>query len=320
MVMRLAVLLAMVSIGCSTNDADILPDSGDNGDDLDIGEADIPPDQLSETDLPAVEDDAGGGETLYDIGPRCPPEVMPTTPRADGVAYYGPQYPMTYVEVITGADAVPAEPNTPFTARWTGIRRLATPITRSCLDAFVTDPPGIPCQVDTVIELTMTDDTLVEILVGLAFEDLAPFADGRAVSVLLGRTADVPVAEPSPTRELGIREGETGPLLLAVASSASVHGPGEGSTWDDIATGFGNSGCVAERDSCLRVFVSGSLVVTTPGGESTLEPGESVLVPSRGFTYRVTHRRSVARVYYVFPHECTDISADMRCAEMVRMP
>ena len=290
MLLRLAVLLAMVTMGCSNSDPDILPDTGGTSPD--------------------------GAWHLHT--PRCPTEVMSTTFEGAGAADYVPQYPMTYVEVITGANEVPS---TPFTAQWTGIRRLAPPITRPCLEAFVTEPPGLPCQVDTVLSLTLADDTLVEILVGLPFEKLEPFADGRTVSVLLGPANSASVPDAGMSRQLEMRdENEAGALLLAVESGASLYGGLPSWTWDDFNFGFDETICATERDSCMRVFISRKLMTSKVGEAAWYEPGRSVWVGSRGLTYLITYRRGVERAYGVFPAECADLSLATSSVEMVREP
>ncbi len=287
--MRVAALLAIVALGCAG---------------------------CSNTDQPDP-------DLLYGIAHACPAGVVAATSPEAGTRL---QYPMTYVAVVAGT-----EPASPFAAEWTGIRRLETPIVRECLDAFVTDPPGLPCRVETVVELTLADDTLLEIAVGLAFEDLAPFADGRSVSVLLGEmismTGGVPVTNPS--RQLEIREGDTGPLLAAIGREpADVYGSAGtdslddvGWIWDGVQLGFGDILCVTEGDFCRRVHASRALTVTTPGATESLEPGDSVQVTSGGLDYRVTFRRGTERLYGVIPGgECGDRTWPTASVELVRLP
>ena len=229
------------------------------------------------------------------------------------MASHFPMDPTTYVDVMTGADAV-ARPPEPFAARWTGIRRLDPPITRDCLPAFVTDPAGIPCQVDSVIELTLGGDTLIEVAVGLAFEDLEPFADGRAVTVLLDRSDFYGVPSGSLQWSLEIRDADAGPLLLAVRNFSSfVMGrpwslTESAWTWDDLELAYGEFLCATERDPCMRVFVSRPLAVTSSGSVVTIEPAEEATVASGGFDYRVTHRRAVERLYGVFESRTPDLA------------
>jgi hypothetical protein len=281
--------MAIVALGCSVSD---------NGDDVD-------------------------GDLLYGIAPACPAEVVAVASPEAGTRL---QYPMTYVEVITGT-----EPASPFTARWTGIRRLDPPIVRQCLAAFVTDPPGIPCQVDTVVELTLTDGTLLEIVVGLEFEDLEPFADGRTVSVLLGEDLSVPSEGEAmnPTRPLEIRDGDSGPVILVIGREPDEnHGlaglrtlVGVFWTWDDVQATFGDIICVTEGDFCRRVHGSRELLVSSRGSTAILAPGESVGVASRGLNYRVTYRRGVERLEGAIPGgECGDYTPPTASAEMVRVP
>lgn len=308
--MRVLVLLAIATAGCSTNDAyDGVP--GDGGD--------VPDDSSPDIDAPAEDAEASDLDAWYASMPRCPDDVI----EPEEGMFRRPQYPASYLEVVTGADDVPREE--PFAATWTGIRRLDPPITRDCLPAFVTDPPGPPCRVDTVIGLTLTDGTPVEIVVGLAFEDLEPFASARPVTVRLGWRSDDQAALPSPTGSLEIRDGDAGSLLLAVRYVRyRVPNPsplaGVNWTWDDLELAYGDFLCVTEPDPCRRVFASRLLVLTSAGGASTLEPSEPATVGSGGFAYRVTLRRALERMYGVFEGECADATDTAESVELVRLP
>ncbi|MBI5489177.1 MAG: hypothetical protein HY905_17710 [Deltaproteobacteria bacterium] len=287
---RLLAVLAIAAMGCSAEDADRDPDA------------------------------TGDLDAWYASMPRCPDEVVGGFP--DSMMNHFPMYPMSYVDILTGAEAVPSGA---FEATWTGIRRLDPPIVRDCLPAFVTDPPGIPCRVDTVIQLALADGMPVEVVAGLAFEELEPLADGRAVTVLLGRVMNDLEPDRSPGWSVEIREAGAGPLLVAVRNVRYyVSGPhpltGVTWSWDDIELAYGDTSCVTEQDPCQRVFASRPLVATSPEGVLTLEPGEGATVASGAYRYRVTHRRAVERLYHVFRYECADLTDTTESVALIRLP
>ena len=304
--------------------------------DADGGVIDAGPDAAPAQEPRADGGDAGEGGTpgerwdrlapdagWYLTSPRCPEEVLPMR-QGSGALDRLPQYPMTYVEVIRGAEGLPT---TAFNARWMGLRKLAAPKVRECLPAFVTNPAGLPCQVDTVLELTTGSGSRVEILLGLPHGDLARFADGRSVSVLVGPPEGLHAHAPPPFRRLEIRDAPDGALLVAVAARATF-GPVApaldrltGWSWDELTLSFDQLHCVAERDSCLRVFVSRKLTAAAPGAAAMhLDPGQSAVLSSKGHSYRVTHRSGIERVYGVFLRECADRGAPSFAAELIQLP
>jgi hypothetical protein len=286
------------------------PDRADAGD---AGEGGAPGERWD-----ALSADAG----WYLTSPRCPEEVLPMR-QGSGAADRIPGYPITYVEVIRGAEGLPT---TAFSARWTGLRKLATAKVRPCLPAFVTNPPGLPCQVETVLELTTSSGSRIEILLGLPHDDLARFADGRGVSVLIGPAQGAPGSPPPPYGPLEIRDSEGGTLLVAVAMSEGFAGPKSlqlsGWSWDEMMLSFDQLHCVAERDSCLRVFVSRKLTAAAKGAAATqLDPGQSATLSSKGHSYRVTYRSGIERAYGVFSRECADLGpGPSYAAELIQLP
>ena len=145
------------------------------------------------------------------------------------------------------------------------------------------------------------------------------------MTVRLGRRSDDQAALPSPTGSLEVRDGDAGPLLLAVRYVRyRVPNPsplaGVNWTWDELELAYGDLLCVSERDACLRVFASRSLLVRSGGAEATLEPGEPATVGSGGFDYRVTLRRALERVYGVFGGECADATDTAESVDLVRLP
>lgn len=313
--LRPAITLVLL-LGCGDELAERSTDGGEETSSLGPAEAEVAPvDEATKADTAIdASPDAGPGG-WYLTAPRCGGELLPAGSTSGGGSNV-PQHPLTYVDVIEGAERVPSAT---FPARWSGLRKLAAPEVRRCSAAFLSTPAGLPCSVDTVIELTTTAGGKIEILIGLAHADLARFADGRDVSVLLGPITSSP--EGSPSRSLEIREGQAGALLVAVHVAPPSTTKLEAVRWDDLQLSFGEPDCVTERDSCARVFVSHKLAVTTSASTQQLAPGQSADVRSKEHGYRLTYRRGVDRAYGVSgERECADLSFVSAGAELVQLP
>jgi hypothetical protein len=220
---------------------------------------------------------------------------------------------------ILPKDAYEPTGDTFVTATWEGVRRLIEPYQLDCLENFITDPPGLPCSVDTVLDLRLQDNSSISFLLGVEEEDLADVPIGTLVEY--STTYRVWDLEPWDFGgiSLVIRRPGDGVLILAAIG------------WDNLdyndRHSFGSI-AVEPRDdfvcyymeymNCKHYGVS-PVSVIYGSDEHRVEPGESIVVPTSDGDYRVTLRRGKVRTCFEGESCCGDYEANRFSYSIVKL-
>lgn len=206
-------------------------------------------------------------------------------------------------------DAYEPTGDTYVTATWEGVRRLAEPYQQECLEDFITDPPGLPCSVDTVLDLRLQDNSSISFLLGVELEDLEAIPIGTTVEY--STTYHTWEIEPWGFGiNLIIRNAGDGSLILAAIG------------WDkleyrlphrfgSIAVNLGDDFICyyMEYMNCKHYGVA-PISVISGDEEYRVEPGESIIVPTPDGDYRVTLRRGKVRTCFEGETCCGDYEAN----------
>ncbi len=255
---------------------------------------------------------AGCSETQGEP-PTCPDELYEQPPVV--VEYYGES------GVLPRDTHSPTEGFVFVEATWEYVRRLEVPYEQRCADNFVTDPPSLPCSVETVIGILPDGEETIEILVGIPADELEKIPSGILVrySLTPPNSHDVYWGL-SLGLNLVVESPESGQLLLAAMGYEPL---GENQFQHD----FGQ--LTVSRDSkyicgykmymdCKHYGVT-AIVVTSDKGNSRVKPGESADVSVTAAKYRVTHRRGKDRTCFPDYNCCGDLELDHYSYSIVRI-
>ena len=241
----------------------------------------------------------------------CPSNLSNTHPPV-AVDYYGESGILPWDAFEPTGDAFVA-------ATWEGVRRLAQPHELECWDNFITDPPGLPCLVDAVLDLRLPDGSPMSFLLGVAVEDLERIPTGTPVEY--STTVGIWDLETWGFAgiNLVIRRPGDGVLILAAIG------------WDNLdyndRHGFGII-AVESRDDficgyrtymdCKHYGVAPISVLSGAGG-FRIEPGESIIVSTSDGDYRVAHRRGKVRTCFDETGCCGDYEANRFSYSIVKL-
>jgi hypothetical protein len=238
---------------------------------------------------------------IPDLPDYCPSNLSNTHPPVV-VDYYDDSG-------VLPKDAYEPTGDTYVTATWEGVRRLSEPYQQECLDNFVTDPPGLPCSVDAVLDLRLQDNSSISFLLGVEKEDLDAVPIGKLVEY--STTYHTWEIEPWGFGiNLIIRNAGDGSLILAAIG------------WDkleyNLPHSFGSTAVDPGDDfvcyymeymNCKHYGVA-PISVISGDEEYRVEPGESIVVPTSDGDYRVTLRRGKVRTCFEGEMCCGDYEAN----------
>jgi hypothetical protein len=207
-------------------------------------------------------------------------------------------------------DAYEPTGDTFVTATWEGVRRLTEPYQLDCLETFITDPPGLPCSVDTVLDLRLQDNSSISFLLGVELEDLEAVPIGTLIEYSTTyRAWDLEPWDFSGIN-LVIRKPGDGVLILAATG------------WDNLDYNHSHSFgpiVVEPRDDFVCYYMEymdckhygvAPISVISGGNDYRVEPGESIVVPTSDGDYRVTLRRGKVRTCFDEQGCCGDYEAN----------
>jgi hypothetical protein len=223
-------------------------------------------------------------------------------------------HPPVVVEYYGEAGVLPKDAYEPtrdalVEATWEGVRQLTEPYQQDCLEDFITNPPGLPCSADAVLELRLQDNSLLSFLLGVEADDLMTVPVGTPVeySTPFGGWD---VDSWGQGINLVTRKAVDGKLLLVAMG------------WDKLEENdhqdFGSLAVEPRYDfvcyymeymNCKHYGVA-AISVISGDSEFRVEPGESIVVPTPDGDYRVTLRRGKVRTCFEGETCCGDFEAN----------
>jgi hypothetical protein len=191
---------------------------------------------------------------------------------------------------ILPKDTYEATGDTFVASTWQGVRRLAQPYQLDCPENFITDPPGLPCTADAVLDLRLQDNGLLSFLLGVEADDFGTVPVGTQVEYATP-FGGWDVDSWGQGINLIVRRAVDGGFLLAAMG------------WDKLEENdrrdFGPVSVELDKDyvcgyrtymDCKHYAVS-AISIISGSNVYRAEPGESIMVPTSDGDYIVTHRR-----------------------------